>query len=137
VGKEKLPKLIETLGLCYLGMVLLRLPVSLGEIYKWAAEEEVIYTRAVSTHVLFILRHLLTSVQIKEIPKEMRTRLPPYYYAALEIRAQLRGSSLYRTVLQLVEFFNVQFEMVFPPLNAPLLIFKHIRDLGLPRKPSI
>lgn len=66
----------------------------------------------------------------------MRTRLPPYYYAALEIRAQLRGSSLYRTVLQLVEFYNTQFEMVFPPLNAPLLIFKHVRDLGLPGKYS-
>ncbi|TVY21399.1 RNA polymerase I-specific transcription initiation factor rrn7 [Lachnellula arida] len=115
VGKEKLPKLIETLGLCYLGMLLLRLPVSLGELYKWAAKEEITYTRA-----------------IKEIPKDMRTRLPPYYYAALEIRAQLKGSSLYRTVLQLVEFYNHQFEMVFPPLNAPLLIFKHVRDLGLP-----
>jgi len=52
VGKEKLPKLIEMLGLCYLGMVLLRLPVSLGEIYKWAVKEDMIYTRAVSKQFL-------------------------------------------------------------------------------------
>lgn len=48
VEKETLPKLIETLGLCYLGMLLLRLPVSLGEVYKWAAKEEMVYARAVS-----------------------------------------------------------------------------------------
>ena len=32
-GKE-MPMLIETLGLCYMGMILLRLPVSLGEVYR-------------------------------------------------------------------------------------------------------
>lgn len=46
-GREMLPKLIETLALCYLGMVLLRLPVSLGEIFKWVTTDEMIFTRAV------------------------------------------------------------------------------------------
>jgi RNA polymerase I-specific transcription initiation factor RRN7 len=48
VEEERLPKLIETLGLCYLGILLLRLPTSLGEVYKWAAKEEIICIRAVS-----------------------------------------------------------------------------------------
>jgi RNA polymerase I-specific transcription initiation factor RRN7 len=48
VRGEKLPKLIETLGLCYLGMLLLKLPTSLGEIVKWATREEIVYARAVS-----------------------------------------------------------------------------------------
>jgi len=47
-AEERLPRLIETLGLCYLGTLLLRLPTSLGEFYKWAAHEELVYTRAVS-----------------------------------------------------------------------------------------
>ena len=47
-AEEKLPRLIETLGLCYLGTLLLRLPTSLGEFYKWATHEEIVYTRAVS-----------------------------------------------------------------------------------------
>lgn len=34
-GKE-MPVLNETLGLCYLGMILLRLPVSLGDVYRYA-----------------------------------------------------------------------------------------------------
>jgi len=48
VSEEKLPRLVETLGLCYLGILLLRLPTSLGEVYQWATRDEMIYTRAVS-----------------------------------------------------------------------------------------
>ena len=33
-GKDS-PSLIETLGLCYLGTVLLRLPVSIGEMHRY------------------------------------------------------------------------------------------------------
>ena len=35
-GKD-MPSLIETLGLCYLGTILLRLPVSIGEIHRYVA----------------------------------------------------------------------------------------------------
>ena len=37
-GKD-MPTLIETLGLCYLGMVLLRLPVGLGELHRYCLSE--------------------------------------------------------------------------------------------------
>lgn len=46
--EERMPKLIETLGLCYLGMLLMRLPTGLGDLFKWATNEEMVYTRAVS-----------------------------------------------------------------------------------------
>ena len=45
---NSLPKLIETLALCFLGMLLMRLPISLGEIYNWSAKEEMLYVRDVS-----------------------------------------------------------------------------------------
>lgn len=35
-GKE-MPRLIETLGVCYLGLILLRLPVSIGEMHRYVA----------------------------------------------------------------------------------------------------
>jgi RNA polymerase I-specific transcription initiation factor RRN7 len=47
-AEERLPRLIESLGLCYLGTLLLRLPISLGEFYEWAVREELVFTRAVS-----------------------------------------------------------------------------------------
>lgn len=46
--RERLPKLVETLALCYLGTLLMRLPTSIGEIYLWAAREEIVFSRAVS-----------------------------------------------------------------------------------------
>lgn len=36
VKDKQMPNLIESMGLCYLGTVLLRLPVSLGEIYRYS-----------------------------------------------------------------------------------------------------
>ncbi len=48
VTEEKLPKLVEMLGLCYLGTLMLRLPTSLGEIFNWAIRDEIVFTRAVS-----------------------------------------------------------------------------------------
>ena len=81
--------------------------------------------------------HIKLCSQIKEIPKEMRAKLPQSYHSALEIRAPLKQANLHKTVLELMEFFHLQFEMVFPPLNYPLLLFKHVRDLGLPGKHKI
>lgn len=73
-------------------------------------------------------------MQIAEIPKDMRVKLPGHFHAALEMKSVLRVSTLYGIVLDLIRFYAVQFEMVCPPLNAPVLLFKHIRDLGLPGK---
>ncbi|KAI9736039.1 MAG: Pol I core factor CF [Claussenomyces sp. TS43310] len=110
-----LPRLVDTLGLCYLGILLLRLPVSLGDLHRWARREEIVYLRVV-----------------REIPKEMRRRLPGYYLAALESRAPLRKDDLHKAVRELVISYKQRFDLVFPPLNAPLILFQHVRHLCLP-----
>lgn len=66
----------------------------------------------------------------------MRIKLPGYFHAALEMKSVLRGSRLYKVVFELIGFYGLQYEMVCPPLNAPLVLFKHVRDLGLPGKDS-
>lgn len=45
---ERLPKLAETLALLYLGMILMRVPVSLGDLMQWAKSDDLLYNRAVS-----------------------------------------------------------------------------------------
>lgn len=62
----------------------------------------------------------------------MKLRLPAQFHSALETRSELEGSDLHRAVLGLTEFYNLHYEMVFPALNVPILLFKHIRDLALP-----
>lgn len=50
---KRVPKLVETLALCYLGMLLMRLPVSVGEIHAWATRDEMVFMRAVSDEDCF------------------------------------------------------------------------------------
>ncbi|PQE21381.1 hypothetical protein CJF30_00008263 [Rutstroemia sp. NJR-2017a BBW] len=78
------------------------------------------------------LGNLLISLQIKEIPKEMKVRLPAHYHSALEIHSPLNAYRVHQSVLEMITFYNVSFEMVFPPLNHRLLLYKFTRDLGLP-----
>ncbi|KAH9204453.1 hypothetical protein DL95DRAFT_471482 [Leptodontidium sp. 2 PMI_412] len=115
VTEEKLPRLIETLALCYLGTLLLKMPVTVEDFHRWALQDRITYNRA-----------------IKEVPKEMRSKLPAHFHAALEIKAPLDGTRLHTTVVSLAEFFNLEFEMEFPRLNVPLLIFRYMTELCLP-----
>jgi RNA polymerase I-specific transcription initiation factor RRN7 len=64
----------------------------------------------------------------------MRARLPAFYLVALDSRSPLKRDDLQRCSVELTIAFKQQFDLVFPPLNAPLLSFKFVRDLGLPRK---
>lgn len=63
------PKLISSVGICYLGLIVLGVTVSLGDIHRWVEEQGVVYLRA-----------------INEIPGEMRQKLDAEYYVALDPR---------------------------------------------------
>jgi RNA polymerase I-specific transcription initiation factor RRN7 len=86
VSEERLPRLVETLGLCYLGTLLLRLPTSLGEFYRWATREEMIYTRAVSRFSLLLVEWVLINLlRSKKSPK----RRGPSYLATSTLLSRL------------------------------------------------
>lgn len=42
VEGKAMPTLIETLGLCYLGMVLLRSPISMGDLYRYVKRDSLL-----------------------------------------------------------------------------------------------
>lgn len=64
---KPMPTLIQTLGLLYLGMILLRLPISMGEVHRWALREDIPYVRA-----------------IRLVPPAMKQKLPAEYIMALD-----------------------------------------------------
>ena len=119
VHKEKLdkalPTLIDSLGLCYLAMVLLRLSVSVGELNRWAMREDILFIRA-----------------IRFVPAIIKQKLPPEYSAALDTTSAPESDQIRETTDNLGRFYKYHFAIDLPPLNAPLLLFKHIRDLALP-----
>ncbi len=113
---ENAPKMIDTVALCYLAILLLRLPISLGNVYGWIMEEGFIYLRAIAA-----------------IPRVMRQKLPLTLRRAFHVRTGAPDlGRLYNTTSNLAAVFQEAFGMDMPKLNYPLLLFRFISDLALP-----
>lgn len=114
---KAMPTLVETLGLLYLAMVILRLPVSIGDLHRWAICEDIPYVRA-----------------IRFIPSILKQKLAAEYHHVLDTTSTLEPDSVQRIVHRLGMFYMRQFGIAFPALNFHLLLYKHIRELALPSK---
>lgn len=80
----------------------------------------------------------------------MKSRLSPHFIKALDTqvsllpsqqdfqlilkKSPLRPDNLRQCVHEMVLSFSQEFEVHFPALNSTLLLFKHMKDLALPRK---
>ncbi|KAI9732843.1 MAG: Pol I core factor CF [Cirrosporium novae-zelandiae] len=109
------PGLLQTLGLCYLGLLLLRLPISIGDIHKWAIEEEIPYIRA-----------------IRFISTEAKGMLPIRFLHALKTADHLGIGRLHHEIRDLIFFYSSKFKMSFPVINSTLISFKYTKELALP-----
>ncbi|KZF23440.1 hypothetical protein L228DRAFT_282169 [Xylona heveae TC161] len=109
------PTMIETLALCYIGTLMLRLPVSVGDFIRWAKREEIVYFRAV-----------------RWVPMAVKSRLRGQWLEALDSVATLRAEHLQQAVLRLISLFTTTFDIAMPPLNHSLLLFSYIKGLALP-----
>ena len=112
---DDLPSLLDCLALCYLGILTLRLPVTPGDIHTWVTDGKLAYQRA-----------------IKYLPLMMKDRLPSTYHAALDPDAVLQYSRFYTVTTDLQIIFMEQHKIVWPPLNHPLILFRYLKELGLP-----
>ncbi|KAL8346841.1 hypothetical protein RB601_003485 [Gaeumannomyces tritici] len=115
-SKRSLPTLIDTLALCYLGTLLMRLPVRVGDLFVWGMNSQITYLDA-----------------IQELPKGVSSRLPSRYQRMLSARASpFSGGELHEAVIRLARSFNANYKLKFPPLNEPLLLMRYTRELALP-----
>jgi RNA polymerase I-specific transcription initiation factor RRN7 len=46
------------------------------------------------------------------------------------------SEDIHETANQLVAMYSREYNVVFPPLNMPLMLFQFVRQLALPCKPS-
>lgn len=113
--REGTPNLIETLSLCYTGILLLRIPITVADIHDWIGAGELLYYRAA-----------------REVPLGMRERLPPRYQFLLEPQDLLPPESLHKSILEVAMMLNKEFGMAVPPLNTPLVRYRWIQRLALP-----
>ncbi|KAI1330846.1 hypothetical protein F5Y16DRAFT_361398 [Xylariaceae sp. FL0255] len=111
----KIPKLIDTLALCYLGCLIRRLPVVTGDFYRWAQRGDMIYLAA-----------------FHEIPQNVRDRLPAEFHSALQVNDHLPVGRLQTAVQQLAISYKINFDMTLPPLNHVPPMIRLIMELALP-----
>ncbi|KAK5156184.1 hypothetical protein LTS14_005071 [Recurvomyces mirabilis] len=112
---EGTPNVLDTLTLCYTGILLLREPVTLSDIHHWCQNGELLYHRAA-----------------KEIPLGMRERLPATYQDLLDPQPIGKPEKLHATVLEGLRTMRTAFGMAFPPVNHVLVLHRWTRDLALP-----
>ncbi|CAG7977530.1 unnamed protein product [Penicillium nalgiovense] len=109
------PRLIDSVALCYLAAFLMRLPVCVSDFHNMIIRQEIPYARVLAT-----------------IPRDMRDRLPPELTAILEVNTIPNAERFHRGVLAIVLFYQRRFELDLPPLNTPMVLFRHIKRLALP-----
>ncbi|KAF5587549.1 uncharacterized protein FSUBG_11771 [Fusarium subglutinans] len=111
------PRMIETLALCYLGCLLLRIPTTIGELCAWANSRRMPYKRS-----------------YYDLPKEMQDRLPSAYTRALKLplRSSLRGIDMHNAVLDLALSYHHNYGIIFPAINDTPTIVHFVRQLTLP-----
>ncbi|RGP76796.1 polymerase i core factor subunit [Fusarium longipes] len=112
-----MPSMIDTLALCYLGCLLLRIPTAIGELCLWANAGRMPYKRS-----------------YYDLPQEMQDRLPSAYTRALKLplRSSLKGVDLHNAVLDLALSYNHNYEMIFPAVNETPTLVQFARQLSLP-----
>ncbi|XXG99284.1 Vacuolar protein sorting-associated protein 52 [Hypoxylon texense] len=111
----KLPKLFDTLALCYLACLVRRLPATTADFCSWAQKGEIDFLAA-----------------LNGIPQNVRDRLPAEYHRALQVRDHIPLGKLQTTVQDLVISFKANFDTVFPPLNYVPILVRLMTDLTLP-----
>lgn len=112
---DAIPKLVDALSMCYIGCLLLRLPVTVSDLYTWAASGDLMYYRAV-----------------KAVPESMKLRLPFNYNKILDPQDVLSPGAVQQAVLDNITAFDRAFGMATPPVNHILVLYRWIRSLALP-----
>jgi RNA polymerase I-specific transcription initiation factor RRN7 len=109
------PKLLQMVTLCFMGIYLLRLPITVGDFFTWIKDGDLLYYRA-----------------IKSVPKHMIDRLPGQYHPFLDPQTIISPTNLHHAVTETMMQYQMEFEMSLPPVNLTLHLFRYIEELALP-----
>ena len=91
VEGKAMPTLIETLGLCYLGMVLLRSPMSMGDLYRYVMRASPTqYFWLMASVSSWVVREDIPFIRaVRFVPAVMKQKLPAEYLKALDTTVRL------------------------------------------------
>ncbi|OQN97884.1 hypothetical protein B0A48_16195 [Cryoendolithus antarcticus] len=107
--------LVDTLALCYIATLLLRLPITIADFIRLADKGSLPYYQAI------IL-----------VQKSLTEKLPGQYQSLLEPQSILKAEDLQRRVFDTAKQFHEDFGMSMPAVNHPLVLYRWMRTLALP-----
>lgn len=112
-----LPRLPDTIALCYLGCLLLKIPTRLADLHTWVSNGNLPYLAA-----------------YMELPIEMQKRMPSSFANLLKLPSAvgLRGYDLYQTVMNTVLSYKLNYQMTFPEMNYFPMLVQYAKELALP-----
>lgn len=130
-----IPRLVDTLSMCYLGCLLLRIPTRIGDFLRWANGGNIPYKQVVSLYCQSILaRRILILPQYYELPQEIRDRMLPHYTTVFKwpLHTPLEGGELHQSVRHLASGYHYNYGMIFPRLNEVPMMVQYAKHLSLP-----
>ena len=113
--KDGGPGLTDILCLIHVGIMLLRIPLTIADLHRWINSGQLLFYRAG-----------------KELPLTMRDRLPGHFQEMLQPQDLVAADALHRCTLELLSTLNVDFGMSPPSLNHPLILYRWVKELCLP-----
>lgn len=96
-------------------LYILKLPVTLGDIFTWVRQGKLLYYAAV-----------------REVPSDVLERLAASYHDALDPSTLLTEHRLWKSTTRLFLQYRREFGMQIPRLNFHLHLHRYIIDLGMP-----
>ncbi|KAL8903727.1 MAG: hypothetical protein Q9207_003745 [Kuettlingeria erythrocarpa] len=115
---KPMPSLIDSLATCYLGMVILRLPFSLGDVHRWAYREEITYVRA-SVLEADDIRNAVQELSLFYNRDDIKLTLPAINHPLLlfrYIRDLALPLEIYPPVRRMAKLLDINF--TFPQSNT-------------------
>ncbi|CCJ30297.1 unnamed protein product [Pneumocystis jirovecii] len=112
---KKLPKLIDTIGICYLGLLNIRSSITISDLCNLMKSGKIPYMKA-----LFI------------IPTQVRKSMEPQYQIALSPTIFPSYEKVLNVTYSIVSAFYDSYKIIFPPLNVYPILVSYIQNLCLP-----
>ncbi|KAG5519807.1 hypothetical protein PMAC_000080 [Pneumocystis sp. 'macacae'] len=112
---KKLPKLIDTIAICYLGLLNIRSTITISTLCNLMESGKIPYMKA-----LFI------------IPTQIRKSMEPQYQIALSPMTFPSYEKVLNATYSIFSAFYDSYKIIFPPLNIYPILISYIQNLCLP-----
>lgn len=109
------PGLLDVAALSYLGLMVMRYPLPLAELFEWLQDETLPFVRA-----------------IRHVPSDIKDHLASEYHRVLDTTYLLKPADLQQAVYRMGVMYSTTLGITLPSINHLLLLQQYVEALALP-----